>query len=264
MSELLTTAEAARLIGAGTTSVKRWADTGLLDCIRTAGGHRRFTRDALTRFARLQELGQPFVEEVQRWVDVLISETSHELALLRARRRATSWYRVGDELVPALRELRFRWAQDCGGAFVERRTASERLSRALTCVAESLHVPDNAPRVLLACVEAEEDDLPLYLAEVCLRESGWTSVWLGAAAPTSAIRQQVLSSDRIRLVLLYASEACRDSDGLREVYVTLGNLCQRRGVGIALAGEGPWPAAPRYGLRLQGLRELETWNRDYR
>ena len=35
--DLLTTADAARLAGVGASSVKRWADSNLLRCVRTAG-----------------------------------------------------------------------------------------------------------------------------------------------------------------------------------------------------------------------------------
>lgn len=43
-SEFLSTNKAAELLGVGTTSIKRWADEGRLQCIKTAGGHRRFRR----------------------------------------------------------------------------------------------------------------------------------------------------------------------------------------------------------------------------
>ncbi len=42
MSELLTTREAAERLGVGPTSIKRWADAGLLRAVRTLGGHRRY------------------------------------------------------------------------------------------------------------------------------------------------------------------------------------------------------------------------------
>ncbi|MEM9490288.1 MAG: helix-turn-helix domain-containing protein, partial [Myxococcota bacterium] len=40
----------AKILGVGTTSVKRWADSGLLRCVKTPGGHRRFPRDAVEEF----------------------------------------------------------------------------------------------------------------------------------------------------------------------------------------------------------------------
>ena len=53
-ARLLTTREAARYLGVGTTSVKRWADEGLLRCERTAGGHRRFRLSEIERFRQRQ------------------------------------------------------------------------------------------------------------------------------------------------------------------------------------------------------------------
>jgi photoactive yellow protein len=42
--ELLTTRQAAEIVGVGTTSIKRWSDEGKLPAIKTAGGHRRYRR----------------------------------------------------------------------------------------------------------------------------------------------------------------------------------------------------------------------------
>ena len=42
--DLLSTRAAASLLGVGTTSIKRWSAEGILPCIKTAGGHRRFRR----------------------------------------------------------------------------------------------------------------------------------------------------------------------------------------------------------------------------
>ena len=54
MSEvLLSTRDAAAYLGVGTTSIKRWADDGVLPCVRTVGGHRRF------RVSDIQRLGDP-------------------------------------------------------------------------------------------------------------------------------------------------------------------------------------------------------------
>jgi excisionase family DNA binding protein len=261
--QLLSTSEAARLIGAGTTSVKRWADTGMLDCVRTAGGHRRFTRDALDRFVRLQQHEETVVDEVARWVDTLLSEMSHELALLRARGRLGSWCRVAAELEPVLVELGVRCER--GRVRVaEEHIVSERLSRALARITESLPLLPNSPTSLLACVESEEHTLGLSLAELCLRESGWASIWLGPRTPTEAIREQVLLDERIRLVGLFASDACDDPHLLRGVQGAVGGACRERGVDLMLVGGGPWSEMPKYGTRLHGFRELDAHQKQLR
>ncbi len=48
--DLLSTREAAAILGVGASSIKRWADQGLLACVKTAGGHRRFARAVVEAF----------------------------------------------------------------------------------------------------------------------------------------------------------------------------------------------------------------------
>lgn len=257
MVQLLSTSDAARIIGVGTTSVKRWADTGLLDCVRTAGGHRRFTRDSLDRFIRLQSHEDPAIDAVDRWIDTLLSEMSHELALVRARGRLGSWCRVAEDLDPVLVELGHRWA---GGhlSIAEEHIAAERLSRSLARIADSLPLLPNAPTCLLACVESEGHSLGLSLAELCLRELGWAAMWLGPRTPTEAITERVQLDNRIRLVGLSASEACLDPGLLRRIESSVGTVCRDRRVALMLGGRGPWPDVPRYGTRVEGFHGFEA------
>jgi len=257
VTQLLSTSEAAQVIGVGTTSVKRWADTGLLNCVRTAGGHRRFTRDSLDRFVRLQRHEEPLVDEVDRWIDTLLSEMSHELALVRARGRLGSWGRVAEDLDPVLVELGLRWARG-QVSVAEEHIASDRLSRSLARITESLPLLPNAPTCLLACVEPEEHTLGLSLAELCLRELGWASIWLGARTPTEAITERVRLDNRIRLVGLSASEACLDPSLLRRVCAAVGFVCRERSVALMLGGRGPWPDVPSYGTRVEGFHGFEA------
>ena len=47
---LLTPAEVAKLLRVHPKSVTRWAQAGMIECIKTPGGHRRFRRSAVERF----------------------------------------------------------------------------------------------------------------------------------------------------------------------------------------------------------------------
>jgi len=49
MSDYITTGEAARIMGVGRESVRRYVDNGLLDAIKTPGGQRRIKRDSVQR-----------------------------------------------------------------------------------------------------------------------------------------------------------------------------------------------------------------------
>jgi excisionase family DNA binding protein len=49
---MLTTTEAAKAAAVAPSTIKRWADQGMLPFSRTAGGHRRFERFAIERLLR--------------------------------------------------------------------------------------------------------------------------------------------------------------------------------------------------------------------
>ncbi|MBT8492762.1 MAG: helix-turn-helix domain-containing protein, partial [Deltaproteobacteria bacterium] len=55
--ELLTTRQAAEIVGVGTTSIKRWSDEGKLPAIKTAGGHRRYRRRDVEQLISDQSAG---------------------------------------------------------------------------------------------------------------------------------------------------------------------------------------------------------------
>ena len=50
--------EAARMLEVSPKTVSRWADKGLIPCVTTLGGHRRFLRSTVERI-RLEMYGRP-------------------------------------------------------------------------------------------------------------------------------------------------------------------------------------------------------------
>ncbi len=44
------TKDLARLFQVGESTIKRWADSGKLDCFRTPGGHRRYPPERVLEF----------------------------------------------------------------------------------------------------------------------------------------------------------------------------------------------------------------------
>ena len=47
--------EAANILGVNVSSIKRWTEEGKLECIKTAGGHRKFTTAHLAKFIEENE-----------------------------------------------------------------------------------------------------------------------------------------------------------------------------------------------------------------
>jgi excisionase family DNA binding protein len=248
---MLTTTEAAEAVAVAPSTIKRWADRGILPFSRTAGGHRRFERFAIERLLREQPVSVSSGDSVVSvWVRCLVDARRHEIdgRLLEAKARLGSWWRVADELGVALTEMGQEW--ECGRLRIaEEHVASDALARALARVGEALPIRIDGPRCLLACAGEDDHTLGLSLAELCLRELGWTPFWLGRRTPVEEVIQLVRGG-QAAMVALSASALLGDEQALRAITDEVGAACKERGVGLLLGGGGAWPSRPSYGVRV--------------
>ena len=263
MDDFMTSAEAARLLGVGPTSVKRWSDAGLLACVRTAGKHRRFRREEVERFQRAQG-GSSGADagEVDAWVERLLAGAEpHTIvsALLSERGRLGSWWRTAELLGEVLVELGLRW-QRGSISVLQEHLASEQLSRALARCCESIPVRSGAPRALLVSALSDEHTLGLQLAELCLRERNWNVLWAGRSVPEAELEQRIREGG-CQLLGLSAAQNLQEREALEDLVRRFGPLCEEHGVALVLGGLGAWPDPaphlPRF-QRVRTFRELSS------
>ena len=254
--DLLTTAEAARLAGVGTTSVKRWADLKLLPCVKTAGGHRRYRRRELERFLRGHGDAGAAEERRDHWLDLMMSGEAFDLqaAMLSGRSRLGAWYRLIEELGAAVAALGDAWRRGEITILAEH-VASERLSRALARCGESIPLAPDAPLALLATAQGDDHTLGLSFVELCLREAGWQCVWSGRCTPIDELVSAVRRG-RVRMLAVSASELSSNATALGQDAETLGEACREAGAHLILGGRGAWPDKPLWGVRVRALAEL--------
>lgn len=262
-NDLLTTREAARLLGVGTTSIKRWADSGVLECVRTPGRHRRFDRDAVESMAGTpvtndEQVAYAHDPHVDDWIEALTAdapETPVEHVFRSERERLGSWWRVAESLTPVLSEIGVRW-QRGELSILEEHLASERLMRAVAACGDRLVADAGAPRALLMVAEGEQHTLGLALAELCLREAGWFSVWAGRRTPIREVRDY-LYTGAAELVAVSASASFSDSAALRAQARALADACRAANdVALVVGGNGDWPDPLEYGTRVCSFAEL--------
>ncbi len=254
-SALLGIAAAAEQLGVTPSTLKRWADEGRVACLKTGGGHRRFRRADVERL--LEEMTTRSGEArrgSEEWIQLLLEGDGHRLmgALFAARARLGAWYRVGEALSQALRLLGARWAQG-RLAVLDEHLATERLRRALTQVAAGIPLPPEAPSCLLVTPPGEEHTLGLSIAELCLREQGWQSLWAGASVPA---RDMALRLARlpVGMVAAAASPGTASARGLGHWTLQVARACARKGIPLILGGAGAWPAPPPPGaVRVDGF-----------
>ena len=263
---LLTSAEAAVRLGVGVSAVKRWADAGDLVCVRTAGGHRRFTPRALETF-RTRRAPEGGADRWAPWLAALTATSGPHgvLALLyEARAAVSSWPEVMTRVGQLLGEIGDRWAR--GDLTVaEEHLATASLTRALAAISDSMPISPTAPQCLLASAEGDDHTLGLALAEVCLREAGWAARWIGAPTRTAHLVGHVRRGD-VHMVALSASSRSRDGRALARQARQVGHACRAAQAFLVLGGAGQWPDRPSFGVRLHSWEEFarvtraRVWN----
>lgn len=280
MSEdLLTSGEAARVLGVGASTVKRWADSGHLPCVKTLGKHRRFLRAEVEAFAEQSaadlsreallvgaEYGAPRPLPADApialgpWLALLLGDsTAYDVrAMLMAERDArSSWCRVADAVGLVVQAVGDKW---CEGTLsvIQEHFATEKLARGLAIVAESIEVPTRTKRCLLTTAQFDDHTLGLSLLEVCLRSLGWSTRWAGRRTPVCEIGRLV-AEGTVDLVAVSASRASSDAGDLKRQVDELTQLCRPYGVSILLGGSGSWPEQLEYGDRLHNFASLERY-----
>jgi len=257
---LLTTREAAELLRVGPTSIKRWADSGLITCVKTPGGHRRYDRDSVLAMLgpKADAPAGPGSEPIEaRWIELLgragpIAEVTD--ALQRERKRTGAWWAVADGMARVLREVGRRW--EAGAlSILEEHLISARLMRAVNQCAEEIGVAADASACLLLTAAGEDHTLPLALAELCLREAGWSARWAGRRTPLDQTAAFV-ASGAVRMLVVSGTAYSSDAASLALQAQTLGAACRAAGVRLVLAGSARWPTRAAYGDRLASFEEL--------
>jgi len=242
MSEPMVSAgEAARRLGVAPATIQRWADRGLLQTERTAGGHRRIPVTELRRLIASSR-GAESCAALDAWLEALLSGDAGKVksALIAGRETSASWAETADHVAAALAEMGRRWeAGAC--AICEEHAASEALRRAAASCAGEMRVSPSAPCAALLTVEGERHTLGLSLAELVLAEAGWRSVWIGEGPPASDLPTL---ANRIKpdLIVCAASSASK-RPAVASYQAALTELAQRSGTRLLLAGSGAWNEA---------------------
>lgn len=255
-NELLTTSAAAKIAGVGVTSIKRWADQELIRVTRTPGGHRRILKADLLRFLQdsathptsesdestggvLADPGNVYTPTFGRtWADEILQGDVHDIqaALLSARSRLGSWFRVTDEVSLGLRDIGRRWA-DGRISVVDEHIASEQLSRALDTISYTMASSARHPVCLLVCLEDELHTLALSFLQLCLREAGWQPVWVGASTPVDHLCARVSEGDT-NMVAISVSASWTQKHKLETVAGPLVGCCREFSTRLVMGGEG--------------------------
>jgi methanogenic corrinoid protein MtbC1 len=210
---LFSTADVATLFSVTETTVKRWADEGLLKCQRTPGGHRKFDTKQITEFAdsfgftptATLALDDKHGDQASLQVAVLSRDFGTITAAFVQRALADDgpglqeffsylyqhnihlWEMFDLVIRPGMGAIGDGWKRGDVGIGAEHRS-SERTVEALAQLKPQIHMKhQNGHVALLACPEDVHHELGLRCASLALEAEGWKVHYLGANTPIESI-----------------------------------------------------------------------------
>jgi methanogenic corrinoid protein MtbC1 len=206
MSTFLSPKQLAEAIGSSESSLKRWADDGLLEVSRTAGGHRRIALNEAIRYIRdnrlpilkpellgLSDLAaaperdpNPYAAlthalteghaETFRGILISLYLSGHSIAALCDGPIASAMHAVGE-----------LWKHGPEGIAIEHR-ALDLCTQALNQLQSLFPTPPKtAPLALGGAPEGDPYTLPSLMAAAVLGSLKWRTINLGANLPTAAL-----------------------------------------------------------------------------
>lgn len=252
-TDLVSPKQVARAIGVSESSLKRWCDQGLIETVRTAGGHRKMQISDVLRFIREREqkLVSPEILHLPP------TTTGAELGLTRGRRLLVDALLNGqddvarqiifdlylakhplplicdDVIAGAFSDIGDRWACDEADTYQERRGCEIAL-RVMFDLRRKQRVSSKAKLAIGGTIEGDVYAIPCTMAELVLRESGWNATSLGTSLPFRSLCRAVRET-KPKLFWLSVSYIPPSLDFIKG-FATLSNVCRDHDAALFIGG----------------------------
>ena len=276
-TESLSPKQVAQALGVSEASLKRWCDRGLLESLRTAGGHRRIPVSSVIKYLREngqapikpELLGLPTVTGHGEVTAAKVRELAH-LALISGdeqqfRRTVFNMFLapysacdIFDQvLTPALHLIGAEWEHGSVDVFHERRACEMCLRLIYELRAMLPPLIEDAPVAIGAALSDDRYVLAPAMAEIALREAGWRAEHYGVHLPAASVCAAI--AERMpRLVWIsagYIADAMRFRSDLEVIHAAACAV----GAALAIGGRAITPelrADLHYNVYCERFRDL--------
>lgn len=258
---LLSSPEVARILGVNVATVKRWTDAGKLECVKTAGGHRKFSMKQLAAFAKghekyAQRLSLlPLENEAKRKLSREILEADFEALVPVVLEHAiaceqqevqtilNSSYMVhqdlaifyDDLLTPVLHRIGMMWVE--GELSVsEEHLASQVIRDSIVRLQEVVNHAEPKGKSFVLTMSEELHDIAAKMTQHILEQNGHKVLFSGPQTPV-VDTDKIFTSfkpDRVYLSSAYNE----DVEGAQIEFEELIRLCRKYDVKLYGGGGG--------------------------
>lgn len=253
MTEWLSTKRAMEILGVGSTTIKRWADEGLLPFMRTAGGHRRFNHVELLTFLETRAASSKEPEEVHQWLNWLLNEDINFIfrQIQQSRVSLGDWFETCDFLGDVLRTIGGKWTAG-EWSILQEHIASTKLGQVLDAIAVSEPLKQPVASCLLATLHGEQHDHGIVMSQLCLRSVGIEGINVGPGVSPGLLKEHIAESSH-QIVALSASACQSDTLALTRACQDIADTCRMQDIILFLGGQGAWPEDRYYGIRCKSF-----------
>ncbi len=255
MKELLSPKQVARAIGVSESSLKRWCDQGLIQSVRTAGGHRKLPLEDVIRFLRERkhELVCPELLKMP------VRSPQSEIGLERGRIALTDAMLAGNEphvrqiifdlylakhsisvicdevLCRAFHEIGFRCESQSAAVYQER-LSFEFALRILYELRRAQADPDPCWKAIGGTLEKDICPIPPAMVELVLRDSGWDAISLGVSIPSVSLVDAIVKT-KPKLFWLCVSHVENPKKFVSD-FKLISEAAESVGAAVAIGGRG--------------------------
>ena len=254
MTDSLTTKAVAKFLRVSEATVKRWADSGLLQSDKTVGGHRRFSLNAVAHLRRdlgigpgadapsrspAQKRGKVTVPSTAQFAETLLRGDEKEAgallveAYLNGATLTTLFDQTITEAMHQIGDLWFKGSITVADEHLATRVVFNALQ---TLSAAMMPVPPSGLKAICCGIEGDLHDLPVQLARIILESEGGEVQSLGPNTPLFALSEMV-ARQRPQLVCISA-RSILDLDRATAEYSQLRKITGKLGVSVVIGGEG--------------------------
>lgn len=277
MRDVFSTAEVAELLAVNDSTVKRWSDSGSLECIRTMGKHRRFSLASIMKFVQendiqMPELASRIFKSPELHAQLIVGNNNPLIEELRIAAmngdvdRCLTALRIGLTSKPGL--LGFfsrvvfpplvRMGKDWEAGLVsvdQEHLASGALREALVLLQSDLHYKEpNGLTAVCACFEGELHEIVLYCVSTYLTVQGWTVYHFGSDVPSQDLSNAIARREP-DLVILSAAVIPDEWKFQNDIATTIEPAVRRAGGRLCVGGPR---LRERFGRKLKADFILES------